>query len=268
MGAPGSTARPTGASERPHVSVVVPAFNEERRLPATLERIAAYLDDTSLPAEILVIDDGSRDSTSKAASEFLRHRAGRVLRNVENHGKGNAFRRGFLEATGRWVLLTDADLSTPIEEYAGLAAEARDHDLDVAFGSRALPSSRVEVRQHALRQSMGRTFNRVVRLATGLPHLDTQCGFKLLHRERCLPVVRKMVVDGFAFDVELLFLCARFGLKVREVPVVWRNAAGSSVGVVTDPLRMVFDIARIRWRFRRGLYNPDRAPTGTSGATP
>ena len=268
MGFAGTVARPTGASGRPHLSVVIPAYNEQRRLPATLSRIAAYLAETSLPAEILVVDDGSSDATSQVASDFLRTRAGRVLRNVENHGKGNAFRRGFLEAAGRWVLITDADLSTPIEEYATLAAEARDHDLDVAFGSRALPASRVEVRQHALRQAMGKTFNRVVRLATGLPWLDTQCGFKLLHRERCLPIVQKMIVDGFAFDVELLFLCARFGLRTREVPVAWRNAEGSSVGVVVDPLRMLVDIARIRWRFRRGLYNPNVSATHSGDAAP
>jgi glycosyltransferase involved in cell wall biosynthesis len=236
--------------------VVVPAFDEESRLGATLARIADYLLATGIDGEIVVVDDGSSDGTSRVAEEALRGRRGRILRNAENRGKGHAFRRGFLESAGRWVLLTDADLSAPIEEHAKLAVAARDHDLDVAFGSRALPESRVEARQHVMRQSMGKSFNALVRAATRLPYRDTQCGFKLLHRERCRPVVEKMVVDGFAFDVELLFLCTRFGLRAREVPVVWRDARGSKVGLVGDPLRMLLDLARIRWRFRRGMYNP------------
>ncbi|HKQ61329.1 MAG TPA: hypothetical protein VJS92_08545, partial [Candidatus Polarisedimenticolaceae bacterium] len=161
-----------------------------------------------------------------------------------------------LAARGHWLLISDVDLSTPIEEHAKLQAVARDRDLDVVIGSRALPQSRVELRQGRLRQQMGRTFNRCVRLATGLRFRDTQCGFKLLDRERTRPLFEKMVVDGFAFDVELLFLCERFGLTVEEVPVVWRNDPRTRVGLVGDPLQMLVDLARIRWRFRRGGYNP------------
>jgi glycosyltransferase involved in cell wall biosynthesis len=166
-------------------------------------------------------------------------------------------RHGILEAQGRFVLLTDADLSTPITEHAKLAAAIRDEDLDVAIGSRALPTSDIQVRQAWLRQTMGRTFNRIIRVATGLPYHDTQCGFKLMDRERVRPIVDKMVVDRFAFDVELLFLCRRFGLSVKEVPVVWRNASGSKVSMVVDPVKMLLDVSRVRWRFRRGLYNPE-----------
>jgi dolichyl-phosphate beta-glucosyltransferase len=186
-----------------------------------------------------------------------------VLRNEENRGKGYSVRRGVLSATGRWVLLTDADLSTPIAEHAKLGDAVREYDLDVAIGSRALPASRIEVRQHPVRELMGKTFNRIIRRMTGLPFHDTQCGFKLLDRGRVRPLFGRMVVDRFAFDVELLFLCARFGLKAREVPVVWRNAPGSKVSLVGDPLNMLWDVARVRWRFRRGLYNPD-VPERTS----
>lgn len=241
---------------RPHLSVVIPAFNEERRLPATLPRIAAYLDRGGLSGEILVVDDGSTDATARHASEFLRSGRGRILRNPENRGKGYSVRRGVLEAQGRWVLLTDADLSSPIEEHQKLADAVVAQDLDVAIGSRGLSGSRVEVRQSLLRQTMGKTFNRVIRVMTGLPFKDTQCGFKLMDRERVRPIVEKMVVDRFAFDVEFLFLCVRSGLKVAEVPVVWRNSPGSTVTLVGDPLNMLFDVARVRWRFRRGLYNP------------
>jgi len=247
----------SGALGRPHLSVVIAAYNEEHRLGESLRRIAEYQRQSGIDAEVLVVDDGSEDATRRIATEAMRGLRGRVLANAENRGKGYSVRRGALEASGRWVLLTDADLSTPIEEVEKLSAAARDHDLDAAIGSRALPGSRVEERQSFLRESMGKTFNRMVRLATGLRFRDTQCGFKLLDRERLRPIFERMAIDGFAFDVELLYLCARFGLKVQEVPVVWRHAAGSKVGLVTDPIRMVWDVARVLWRFRRGLYNPD-----------
>ena len=246
---------------RPHLSVVVPAHNEARRLSRSLPTIVAYLRDESLPAEIVVVDDGSGDATVETARSALRGFPGRVVSLGENQGKGAAVRRGVAEASGRWVLMTDADLSTPMEEHRKLAIVARDHDLDVVIGSRGLPDSHIEVRQNVVRQTMGKTFNRIIRLATGLQFRDTQCGFKLMDRERVQPLFRTMVVDGFAFDVELLFLCRKFSLAVREVPVVWRNDPESQVSLLGDPLRMLRDLARIRWRFRRGGYNPsgDRA---------
>jgi dolichyl-phosphate beta-glucosyltransferase len=242
---------------RPFLSVVVPAYNEERRLGASLERIAAWLEARAIDGEIVVVDDGSADGTARVATEQLKGRRGRVLRQPENRGKGAAVRRGALEAQGRWVLLSDADLSSPIEEYDTLAAAARERDADVAIGSRGLRESKIEVRQNLVRQSMGKTFNLAIRTMTGLPFRDTQCGFKLMDRERVRPLFEKMVVDRFAFDVELLFLCRKFGLAVVEVPVVWRNAPGSKVSIFRDPLNMLADVARVRWRFRRGLYNPE-----------
>jgi dolichyl-phosphate beta-glucosyltransferase len=251
-------------SSRPFLSIVVPAYNEEVRLVGSLEKISAYVDRAGLDAEIVVVDDGSKDSTSAVAEGGLAGRRGRVVRNPENRGKGYSVRRGVLEAHGRFVLVTDADLSTPIEDHARLAAVMRDRDLDVVIGSRALPDSDVQVRQNRLRQTMGRSFNLIIRILTGLRYRDTQCGFKLLDRERVRPVVEKMVVDRFAFDVELLFLCARFGLGVADVPVTWRNAPGSKVSLLGDPLNMIGDVLRVRWRFRRGLYNPESEPSGAS----
>jgi dolichyl-phosphate beta-glucosyltransferase len=244
---------------RPFLSVVVPAYNEEGRLVLSLEKIASYLDTGGIDAEILVVDDGSKDRTAEVAAKVLTGRRGRVVPNGENRGKGYSVRHGVLEARGRFVLLTDADLSTSIEEHAKLAQAMRDRDVDVVIGSRALPDSNVQVRQSRLRETMGRSFNVMIRYLTGLPFRDTQCGFKLMDRERVKPLVEKMVVDGFAFDVELLFLCTRFGLSVVDVPVIWRNATGSKVSLVGDPLRMIADVLRVRWRFRRGLYNPEGA---------
>jgi dolichyl-phosphate beta-glucosyltransferase len=248
---------------RAQLTVLIPAYNEERRLGPSLKAIGAYLDDRKLDAEILVVDDGSTDGTRELAKRLLVGRRGRVVTNPENRGKGYSFRRGVQEALGRWVLLTDSDLSTPIEEHERLAALARDRDLDVVIGSRAMPDSRIELRQNLLRETMGKTFNLLIRTMTGLPFRDTQCGFKLMDRRRVLPVIERMVVNRFAFDVELLFLCHRFGLRTGEVPVTWRNDPSSRVSVVADPINMFLDVARIRWRFRRGGYNPD---TGEGGA--
>ena len=249
---------------RPFLSIVIPAYNEEDRLIASIGKIAAYLDASGTDAEILVVDDGSKDRTAELAAAALQGRRGRVLRNGDNRGKGYSVRHGVLEARGRFVLLTDADLSTPIEEHAKLAAVIRDRDLDVVIGSRALPNSDVQVQQGWVRKRMGQTFNTIIRVLTGLPFRDTQCGFKLMDRDRVKPLVDKMVVNRFAFDVELLFLCVRFGLSVADVPITWRNAPGSKVSILGDPLNMIVDVLRVRWRFRRGLYNPEPEASGAS----
>jgi dolichyl-phosphate beta-glucosyltransferase len=247
------------STSKPFLTIVIPAYNEEKRLGDSLTKIGAYLDAAGIDAEILVVDDGSKDRTAELAAATLAGRRGRVVPNGENRGKGYSVRHGVLEAQGRFVLLTDADLSTPIEEHAKLAAAIRDRDLDLAIGSRALPDSDVQVSQGRVRRTMGRTFNTIIRTLTGLRLHDTQCGFKLMDRERVRPLFEKMVVDRFAFDVELLFLCSRFGLAVEEVPVTWRNAPGSKVSLLGDPMNMIVDVLRVRWRFRRGLYNPETA---------
>jgi dolichyl-phosphate beta-glucosyltransferase len=246
---------------RPHLSVVIPAYNEQDRLPASLERIDAYLRAQSIIGEIVVVDDGSIDRTAELAEEALKGGPGRVIRLAENCGKGAAVRRGVFESRGRWVLMTDADLSAPIEEHLKLAAAARNDDADIVIASRGLPDSQIEVRQAWVRQTMGKTFNVLIRGMTGLTFRDSQCGFKLMDRKRVLPLFEKMVIDRFAFDIELLYLAVRFGLTVREIPVVWRNKPESRVNIVLDPINMLYDVARVRWRFRVGEYNPDPPTT-------
>ncbi len=252
-------------TSRAYLSVVIPSYNEEQRLGDTLDAIRNFIQERELAAEVLVVDDGSSDGTVKLAEGSLRGQRGRVVRNRGNRGKGYSVRHGVLAAEGRWVLITDADLSTPIEDYDKLAERARERDLDIVIGSRALPDSNVEVPQHGLRQFMGRSFNKAIRLMTGLRFKDTQCGFKLMDRERTLPLFRRMRVDRFAFDVELLFLCDRFGLKVEDVPVTWRNDAASKVSILRDPLNMLMDVARVRWNFRKGMYDPTREDNRTDG---
>ncbi len=252
---------------RVHLSVVIPAYREEATIADTIAEVARHFVGRNVAHEILVVDDGSPDRTAEAATRALSGGArGKVLRHRENRGKGAAVRTGVLAASGRWVLITDADLSTPIEEHEALARVCRERDLDGAIGSRAIAGSRVERPQRWLRRTMGKTFNRIVRGLTGLPFRDTQCGFKLFDRRRVLPLFEQTVVDRFAWDVEILFLAARLGLRVAEVPVTWRNVEDSRVGLVADPLRMFRDVVRVRWRFRQGGYHG--AESGRDGAPP
>ena len=174
--------------------------------------------------------------------------AHRVLTGRANRGKGYSVREGGKAATLDWTLITDADLSTPIHEADRLLAEAERAGRDIVVGSRALPESRIGVRQSWLRRNMGRTFNKVVRLLTGIDLPDTQCGFKLWRTAPTRPVLERLQVDGFAWDVEFLLAASRAGLRIGQVPVEWNNAAGSKVGIVSDSLRMLIDIVRLRLR--------------------
>ena len=196
-----------------------------------------------------MVDDGSSDGTAELARARLATLplAHRVLTGRANRGKGYSVREGARAATEDWTLITDADLSTPIGEADRLLAEAERAGRDIVVGSRALPESRIGVRQSWLRRNMGRTFNRVVRALTGLDLPDTQCGFKLWRTERTRQVLERLTVDGFAWDVEFLLTARRAGLTIGQVPVEWNNALGSKVGIVTDSLRMLMDIVRLRF---------------------
>ena len=245
----------------PSLSVVVPAYNEARRLPASLARVRAYLRGRGREYEIVVVDDGSSDTTSQVARD-----AGadvRVLRHEPNRGKGYAVRRGMLAATGARRLITDADLSTPIEELAKLEAEI-ERGFDVAIGSRAVAGALIEVHQPAYREVMGRLFNRLVQ-ALLLPGLrDTQCGFKLFTDRAAQAAFSVSSLDGFSFDVEALYVAGHRGLRIAEVPVTWRNDAATRVGLGGGAAAFA-DLVRIRLRARRGAYG---APGGTAGGPP
>lgn len=235
----------------PDLSVVIPAYNEATRLPRTLGRLAEYLASWGHPYEILVVDDGSGDATEARARE-----AGgplvRVLRNEANRGKGYSVRRGILEACGQRILMTDADLSTPIEELPRLLAEM-EGGYDIVIASRALPGANVEIRQPWYRENVGRLFNLAVRLLV-VPGLhDTQCGFKLFRVEAARAIFSAGRLDGFSFDVEALFIARRRGYRVAEIPVTWRNDAATRVGLGAG-FRAFLDLARIRWNAWQGLY--------------
>ncbi len=227
------------------LSIVVPAYNEENRLPNSLDTILAYITDRYDFIEVIVVDDGSRDGTANCVREYSRtHPAVRLLQNPGNRGKGYAVRNGMLSAKGEWILFTDADLSAPIEEVANLFAAATRDNAQVAIGSRALDRSLIGVHQPASREYAGRIFNFVMRAVTGLPFLDTQCGFKLYQAEAAQRIFSKQQLDGFGFDVEDLFIAKQLAIKVVEVPVRWNNVEGTKVSLwngvdsFLDPLRV------------------------------
>jgi dolichyl-phosphate beta-glucosyltransferase len=246
----------------PEISVVVPAYNEARRLGRTLQRITAHLDRECPDYELLIVDDGSSDATSERARSLGGPRA-TVLRHEPNRGKGFAVRRGMLAARGRLRLMTDADLSTPIEELARLRA-ALGGDGGVAIGSRALPGSRIEVRQPAYRESVWRLFNLLVRVLA-LPGLrDTQCGFKLFSADAAQQAFGAARLDGFGFDVEALFLARKHGYSIVEVPVTWRNDAATHVTLRRGLLAFV-DVARVRANDLLGRYDLPAEATAARG---
>lgn len=258
-----STPSTTERGAPPKLSVVIPAYNEEQRLPATLERIAAYLDTQPWPYEIVVADDGSSDGTGNVVeAAAARNPSIRLLRYTPNHGKGYAVRYAMPRAAGQYLLMSDADLSTPIEEVHKLWARLED-GAEIAIGSRALRDSNLAVHQPLLREMIGRTFNLVVRILAVPGIADTQCGFKLFRREAALALFPQLTIDGWCFDVEALYLARRLGYRIDEVPVTWINSPNTKVNVLRDFRRTVSELLRIRstWMFRdpRPAANAARA---------
>jgi dolichyl-phosphate beta-glucosyltransferase len=253
----------TASSTLPALSLVFPARNEERRLGRALDASIAYLRHRGLPYEVIVVDDGSDDGTRRIAEERAREdRAVRTLALPANRGKGAAVKAGLLHATGRWRLVSDVDLSTPIEELERL--EAHRATADVIIGSRALSGSQLGLRQPASREWLGRSFNLAVR-AVGLSHCrDTQCGFKLWSAEAAEAVFPHLTIERFAFDVESLWLARAAGLRIAEVPVRWNHDAATTVRVGADGVRMLADLARIVWRSR--VHHPPVVRRGSEPA--
>lgn len=241
----------------PEFSIIIPAYNEEKRLPRALARIDQYF--SAPPAsiaklEIIVVDDGSTDGTTRVAEEWSRKISTlRIVSNGGNRGKGYSVRHGMLEARGRIALFTDADLSSPIEEFPKLLA-AISAGNDVAIGSRAVDRSLIEVHQSAYRELAGIVFNEFVRLFTGLALQDTQCGFKAFLRAPARVVFEQQRIERFGFDPEILFLAKRHGLSVAEIPVRWAHDPATKVHVLRDSLLMFGDLVYIRWNWMLGRY--------------
>ena len=244
-------------SPPPDLSIIIPVFNEEHRLPQTLERISAFLAAHSMRGEIIVVDDGSSDGTPAVTARSRAQMPDlRVVRHERNHGKGFSVRQGMLQARADIALFTDADLSTPIEEADKLIAAIQRDGYDGAIGSRAIDRTLIQVHQSAVREWAGILFNRAVRWIAGIRYSDTQCGFKAFRLSRARILFEQQRIEGFGFDAEILFLAKRQGLRVAEIPVRWSHDSGTKVNVAADGMRMILDLLRIRGRAWMGLYRP------------
>jgi len=241
-------------SAPPFLSVVIPAYNEAARLPQSLRRIQEFLGGWRRSYEVVVVDDGSRDETARLARE-AEVSGLTVLRNDVNRGKGYSVRRGMLAARGDHRLMTDADLSTPIQELDRLLA-AQEQGADVVIGSRAMPGANIEIHQPWYRENMGRVFNLLVQLLAVPGLRDTQCGFKLWTARAASQAFAAARLDGFSFDVETLFLARRAGYRIVELPVTWRNDAATRVGMLGGFLAFP-DLLRIRLNHWLGRYRAE-----------
>jgi dolichyl-phosphate beta-glucosyltransferase len=241
----------------PELAVVIPAYQEASRLGPTLDRVVGFLDRRGRPWEVVVVDDGSRDATSEVAAGW-QARGVTLVRLPENRGKGAAVRAGIARTRAERVLVSDADLSTPIEEVARL--ERALESADVVLGSRSVAESRIVRRQPRHRELAGKSFNLLVRLAGVRGIRDTQCGFKLLRGDAARRLAERLTVDRFAWDVELVWLARRAGLRVVEVGIEWRDDPATRVRFVRDAARMALDVLRFRWRHARraGGAAPER----------
>lgn len=237
------------------ISVVIPAYNEEKRLPATLEKIIRYLETSSHNFEIIVVDDGSSDNTRKIVTEYMNRCRGLVLLcNPKKNGKGSSVRAGILAAKGKYIFFSDADLSTPIEEIEKLLFYLR-NGYQVVFGSRALSGSQIIIREAWYRDKMGKIFGFLMRHAV-LPGIrDSQCGFKGFHKDIISSLFNIQRINGFAFDVEILFIARKLGLSMKEVPVRWLDSPKSKVNPILDSPKMLFDLIKIHWNNLNRKYS-------------
>jgi dolichyl-phosphate beta-glucosyltransferase len=241
----------------PAISIVIPAYEEQTRLGDSVRKILAYIEREKLSAELIVVDDGSKDNTAaiaeSAASDYS-DVSTEVIRYETNRGKGYAVKIGLLAARAPLAVFSDADLSTPIEELPKLVEPIKRGEYDVTFGSRALDRSLIETHQPWRREQGGKVMNLIIKTMSGLPFADTQCGFKAFDMKKFHPLLEKMTVDRFGFDVEFLFVAAYHKLRLKEIPVRWNNVEGSKVSVVRDTRRMFAELSQIRRNAKSGVY--------------
>jgi len=242
-------------NEKIILSLVIPAYNEEKRIGKSLEKIIEYLYSKDVTTEVLVINDGSKDNTSSISASYKeKYPLLNVLENEQNKGKGYSVKRGVLSAAGDFIIFTDADLSTPIEETDKVLS-ALQEGYDVAIGSRHVKGAKIEIKQPLHRHIMGRVFNFFVRIFT-VPYIsDSQCGFKGFKKEKAIEIFNRMDTYGWSFDVEILYLAHKLELKIKEVPITWRDSPASRINPLTDPLKMFTDVIKIRWKHRNVSSN-------------
>lgn len=242
-------------SSNPKYSIIIPAYNEHARITGALESVTDCIRQRGWSAEVIVVNDGSRDNTADIVREFAaQNPVVRLIENPGNHGKGYSVKNGILHGQGDIVMFTDADMSSPIEEAERLFA-AIEEGADIAIGSRWLDRSRQTIQQPLYRQFFGRCFNAVTRFIVGLPFADTQCGFKAFRRSAAQTVFQLQRIERWGFDPEILFIAIKRGYKIREVPVSWGHDERSRISYIKDGLKMLEDIAYIRWNQLTGVYD-------------
>lgn len=242
-----------------NISIIIPAFEESERIGNSINQILTYIERERIDAELIIVDDGSRDDTfdvaEKSCAQFPRIET-KIIRYKENRGKGFAVRTGLIEAKGEIALFSDADLSTPIEELPKLVEPIRSDEFDVTFGSRALDRSLIGTHQPWRREQSGKIFNLIVRTLTGLPFWDTQCGFKAFNMKKFRPLLEFMLIDRFGFDVEFLLVAFKNGLRLKEIPVQWNDAEGSKLGIKSG-IYAFREVYQIRRNAKSGKYGKD-----------
>lgn len=236
------------------ISIIIPAYNEEKRIGKTLKKIASYMKKKKHDYEVIVVDDCSKDKTTEVVEKFNKRRKNKIkiLKNKRNRGKGYSVRRGMLAGKKKWLLFSDADLSTPIEELEKFEKYTKGYHIIIA--SRNLKESEIKIKQPRLRSTLGKIFPFIVNTIAVKGIKDTQCGFKMFNKEVADAIFPLQRSERFAFDVEILYIAKKFHFRIKEVPVVWVNALGSKVNPVTDSINMFFDVLRFRWNDLLGKY--------------
>ena len=242
----------TPLTGQPHLSIVIPAYNEQERIVATIGAIASHVSDLGFPWELLIADDGSKDQTVAIVEELGLANV-TVLKTPKNGGKGNAVQRGMLSAQGEYVLFADADNSTPIEEVSKLLTKLEKEGYDVAVGSRAAEGAE-EGKKSLLRKILSGGLRLIVKYVLHIGVKDTQCGFKMYTREAARKLHTKQIIMGFSFDLEILYLASKYGYKIAEVPVAWVDAPGSKVDTKKEVQRFLRDLVKIWSNDLRGVY--------------
>lgn len=241
-----------------YLSLIIPAYNEQGRLSGSLQKIIDYFSTKKYAFEIIVVDDGSQDATTEIAERYIRTFAkGRLIKNESNRGKGYSVKRGIMSACGKFIFFSDADLSTPIEEIENLLSHL-ENGCDIVIGSRALIPSKVLVRQRWYRDMMGKVFGKLVRLLLVSGIADSQCGFKGFNRQAVQEIFPLQKLNGFSFDVEVLFIAKKLKFVIKEVPVRWINSYESKLNPLLDSIKMFLELLSIRWNDFRGRYDASK----------